>query len=577
MAQETLETDIIGDRPTVTFKSITFSDGKNLALEENDVVVFVGPNNTGKSVALKELQGHLAGASDPKVVKSVELRKTGTPEGFLKFLKLHTEIHTRGSRYRVEGDGFNFNADKLETIWPEGSGPLHPLFCVGIATETRITDSNPVEAIDTNTERPTHPIHRLYSDNKIELKISKYFEQAFGQALILDQRSGSRIPLRVGKRLTPKPDEDLLSTTYWKRQRDASVPLEQQGDGMRSFASVILHLLAPVTPSILLLDEPEAFLHPPQARLLGEIIATEKPTGAQLFVSTHSTDVLQGIMGVATEHLRVLRIRREENVNLTRELDNELVREISRDPLMKYSAVMSGLFHKRVIICEGDSDCMFYSSLLDIPTVHDSHHPDVLFVHGGGKTRMAALAQSLRALDVPVDVIADIDILRNQEDLRKLIETLGGDWHHAEPLSKSINSAIEQSQLNLDSLGVKNEIEEILKETPLTGEFPIDLRKRIETTFPRASRWERIKDAGQAALPPGDTTQRFQQIQQLCNKIGLWIVPVGQLEGFCKSVGDHGPRWVQHVIDQKKLADDQELGYAREFVKQIWTSKVNPP
>ena len=577
MVQETLETKIIWDRPMVTFKSITFSDGKNLALEENGIVVFVGPNNAGKSVALKELQEHLTGASDPKVVKSVELRKTGTPEGFLKFLKLHTEIHTRGSRYRVEGTGINFNTDKLETIWPEGSGQVHPLFCVGIHTETRIRDSNPVQAIDPNTTQPQHPIHRLYIDDKIELRISKYFEQAFGQALILDQRSGIQIPLRVGKRLTPKPDENLLSATYWKRQRDESVPLEQQGDGMRSFASVILHLLAPVTPSILLLDEPEAFLHPPQARLLGEIIATEKPNGAQLFVSTHSTDVLQGIMDVATDHLRVLRIRREENVNPTKELDNELVRDISRDPLMKYSAVMSGIFHKRVIICEGDSDCMFYSSLLDIPTVHEGYHPDVLFVHGGGKTRMAALAQSLRALDVPVDVIADIDILRNQADLRKLIETLGGDWPHAEPLSKSINSAIEQSQLNLDSLGVKNDIEEILKETPLSGEFPSDLRRRIEATFPRASRWERIKDAGQAALPPGDTTQRFQQIQQLCNKIGLWIVPVGQLEGFCRSVGYHGPRWVQHVIDQKNLADDPDLGDAREFVKQIWNSKVNPP
>ena len=190
---------------------------------------------------------------------------------------------------------------------------------------------------------------------------------------------------------------------------------------------------------------------------------------------------------------------------------------------------------------------------------------------------MAALAQSLRALDVPVDVIADIDILRNQADLRKLIETLGGDWHQAETLTKSINSAIEQSQLNLDSLGVKNEIEDILKEAPLAGEFPIDLRKRIEATFPKASRWERIKDAGQAALPPGDTTQRFQQIQQLCNKIGLWIVPVGQLEGFCKSIGDRGPRWVQHVIDQKNLANDPDLWQARGFVKQIWTSKVNPP
>ena len=577
MVQETLETDIIGNRPKVTFKSITFSDGKNLALEENDIVVFVGPNNAGKSVALKELQGHLAGTVDPKVIKSVELRQTGTTEGFLKFLKLHTEIHTRASGYRVQGGGINFNTAKLETIWPENIGGLHPLFCVGIDTETRIRGSNPVEAIDTNAEQPTHPIHRLYVDDKIELRISKHFEQAFGQALILDQRSGSQIPLRVGKRLTPKPEENLLSATYWKRQRDESVPLEQQGDGMRSFASVILHLLAPVTPSILLLDEPEAFLHPPQARFLGEIIATEKQNGAQLFVSTHSTDVLQGIMDVATEHLRVLRIRREENINPTKELDNELVREISRNPLMKYSAVMSGLFHKRVIICEGDSDCMFYSSLLDIPAVHEGHHPDVLFVHGGGKARMAALAQSLHALDIPVDVIADIDILRDQADLRKLIETLGGDWHNAETLSKSINSAIQQTQLNLDSLGIKNEIEEILKETPPSGEFPEDLRKRIEATFPRASRWERIKNAGQTALPPGDTTQRFQQIQQLCNKLGLWIVHVGQLEGFCRSVGDHGPRWVQNVIDQKNLADDPELGDAREFVKQIWTSKVNSP
>ena len=577
MAQETLKTDIIGDRPTVTFESITFSDGKTLALEENDVVVLVGPNNAGKSVALKELQGHLAGSGDPKVVKSVELRKTGTPEGFLKFLKLHTTIRIEGSSYRVQGAGISLATERLENLWPRNIGWLHPLFCVGINTETRIRDSNQVEAIDTNTEQPTHPIHRLYIDDKIELRISKYFEQAFGQSLILDQRSGSQIPLRVGKRLTPKPDETLLSATYWKRQRESSVPLAEQGDGMRSFASVILHLLAPVTPSILLLDEPEAFLHPPQARLLGEIIAKEKPNGAQLFLATHSADVLQGIMDVATDHLRVLRIRREGTVNPTKELNNDLIRDISRDPLMKYSAVLSGLFHKRVIICEGDSDCMFYSSLLDIPTVHEGHHPDVLFVHGGGKARMAALAQTLCAIDVPVDVIADIDILRDQADLKKLIETLGGDWHYTETLSKSINSAIENTQPNLDSPGVKNEIEEILKEAPLSGEFSTDLRKRIEATFPRASRWERIKNAGQAALPPGETTQRFQQIQKSCNKIGLWIVQVGQLEGFCRSVGDKGPRWVQHVIDQKTLADDPELGDAREFIKQIWSSKVNPP
>ena len=576
-AQEITETETTESQPAITFGTITFSDGRKLDIEETDVVVLVGPNNTGKSVALKELRQHLEGNTNTKVVKSTELRRTGTSGDFVKFLAKHTQFRREGSGYRIQGPGFNFRTDNPEKVWQGNAAQLHPLFCAGIETTGRITDSNSVEAIDTTSQQPTHPIHRLYMDDKLELKISDYFEQAFGQALILDRQAGRRFPLMVGKRLSPNPDENLLSSTYWKRQREASVPLQEQGDGMRSFASVILHLLAPVTPSVLFLDEPEAFLHPPQAKLLGEMIATEKPHKAQLFVATHSTDILQGIMSAATDHLRVVRIRREADINPTKELNNELVRDISRDPLMKYSGVLSGLFHKRVIICEGDSDCMFYSSLLDLPTVHGGYHPDVLFIHGGGKTRMAALAQSLCALDVPVDVIADMDIMREQVDLKKLIETLGGDWDQVGPLSKLINNAIEQTKPNLDSQDVKNEIEGILAETPATGEFPTDLRKRIETIFPRASRWERIKNSGQAALPHGDTTQRFQEIHQLCNKAGLWIVPQGQVEGFCRSVGDHGPRWAQNVVDQKDLTNDPELEDARNFVKQIWASKANSP
>ena len=577
MAQQITETESTKNRPAITFETITFSGGRKLDLEENDVVVFVGPNNTGKSVALKELQQHLAGNTNTKVIKSSELRTTGTTEDFLKFLGQHTEVHSQGSRYRIEGPGISFRTNRLEDLWPANPHQLHALFCTGIETAGRINNSDSVEAIHTTNEQPRHPIHRLYMDDKLELKISDYFEQAFGQALILDRQAGGIFPLMVGERLTPNSDENLLSATYWKRQREESVALEEQGDGMRSFTSVILHLLAPVTPSVLFLDEPEAFLHPPQARLLGRMIATEKPQKAQLFVATHSTDVLQGLMDVATDHLRVVRMRREGDINPTEELDNELVQEISRDPLMKYSGVLSGLFHQRVIICEGDSDCMFYSSMLDIPLVHGSHHPDVLFVHAGGKNRMATMAQSLGALDVPVDVIADIDILRDQSDLKKLVEALKGDWNQVEPLGKSIKSAIEQTQPNLDSPGVKHEIEGILNEAPASGEFPNELRKGIEATFSKASRWERIKNAGQAALPPGDTTQRFQQIQQLCKQAGLWIVAEGQLEGFCRSVGDHGPRWAQKVIEQKNLATDHELEHAREFVKQIWDSKTSAP
>ena len=78
--------------------------------------------------------------------------------------------------------------------------------------------------------------------------------------------------------------------------------------------------------------------------------------------------------------LRVLRIERDANVNHVKELDNERAREISTDPLMKYSSVLSGVFYKRVIICEGDSDCTFYNSILHLSDICGKYYPDVSFL-----------------------------------------------------------------------------------------------------------------------------------------------------------------------------------------------------
>jgi hypothetical protein len=42
------------------------------------------------------------------------------------------------------------------------------------------------------------------------------------------------------------------------------------------------------------------------------------------------------------------------------------------------------------------------------------------------------------------------------------------------------------------------------------------------------------------------------------------------MEGFCKSIGGHGPSWVQTVLDTKEVATDPELQLARDFVAKIW-------
>ena len=559
--------------PSVTFQSITFSDGTTIDLDSADIVVFVGPNNAGKSLALRELQSHFGRTPGRAVIKSAALDKTGTLKDLEMFLGQHAQVKTRRSGQTYFGYGFNLDLDAIRG-WPNDLRRLTSLFCMRIPTETRIGASDPTDAIDFLESPASHPIHMLYLDDQLENQVSKHFLRAFGEDLILYRAAGSSFPLLVGKRLAPRAGEDRISRTYCQRLLNSTVPLHEQGDGMRSFASVILHVLAPIAPSVLLIDEPEAFLHPSQARLLGEIIAGEKSPQAQLFVSTHSADVLNGLINVAPNHLRVLRMQREGNINRVKELDKGLVKEISTDPLMKYSSVMSGVFHERVIICESDADCMFYSSILDLKDVRGERQPDVLFVHPNGKDRMATLAKTLVALDVPVDIIADIDIFRDEVAFKRIVESLNGNWAGVGQVAKEVRAAIEKGKVSMDISEVKAAILEKMEKIneDRSRDFS-NLRSEIDTIFRNSSPWGLAKAGGAAALPGGHATQQFNKLLSLCTEMGLWLVDVGELEGFCKSVGLHGPSWVQQVIEHKNLADDSELEPARKFMREIWESR----
>jgi len=219
---------------------------------------------------------------------------------------------------------------------------------------------------------------------------------------------------------------------------------------------------------------------------------------------------------------------------------------------------------------------MFYSAVLDLPQVHGPQYPDVLFVQAGGKHRMAALAETLRALDVDVDVIADVDVLNDESVLAQLVDALGGNWESVRDQAVPLRAAIEQHKPWLNASEVAKGITNILDGAPQSGEFPRNLRNDITDIFRKASPWDAIKAAGSAAIPPGQATQQYNRLQELCNEFGLWMVPVGELEGFCRTEGGHGPRWVQGVIAKHDLATDPEIAEARSFMKRIWDRLAHP-
>ena len=563
--------------PSITFEKITFSDGTVVNLEPDDVIVLVGPNNSGKSVTLRELETALTEKRKQMVLQACDTRVLGTKEDFQEFVKKNSRIRPVGANWSFSGYQWSLTVGNtsVQDFWPQNIGNFRSMFCLKMPTETRLTGSNPANAINPREEALNHPIHLLIDDDALEVKISEYFRSAFNEDLIVDRNPNRTIALLVGTRPIPftENDEDRLSKTYRDRVTESTIPLALQGDGMRSFASVILHLLAPITASVLLLDEPEAFLHPPQARFLGEIIATEKSTRTQLFVSTHSSDVLQGLVNAVSDKIKLLRIQRDGNVNRVKELDKNLVKKISGDPLMNYSSVMSGVFHQRVMICESDSDCMFYSSILELDDVHGEGQPDVLFVHAGGKDRMSMLAETLMALDVSVDVLADIDILRDESKLRLLVNALGGDWPIVEPLARAVRASVENSKPGLTIEQIRQGIRQAVDKELPENEPERDLHANIDIVFRSSSPWENVKRSGETAIPQGQATQQFRHLLSLLGKMGLWVVPVGEMEGFCRSIGGHGPNWAREVVSERNLAKDPELESARTFVRQVWERK----
>lgn len=387
-------------RPTYSFKEVTFSGGATLSFSEDEIVVFVGPNNAGKSATLREMEALISKSSAPTViVKSASFNKTGQRADFAAYLEKNAQKIKQQHDFHYAGLGFSIHQSHLQYFDnPSDRHPIASFFCTRLATENRITASNPAGSIALFHQPASHPIHLLLMDEKLSERISTHFRHAFGKDLFPFRAGGSNFPLYVGQKPEKAPGEDELSRNFVEKIREQAEPLESQGDGMRSFATVLLYVLVADTHSIQFLDEPEAFLHPPQARLLGELIARERKAKSQLFIATHSTDILDGLIAGGASKVRIVRIQRDGAVNRVKELSREKTAAISSDTLARYSGVFGGIFYQHVVICESDSDCLFYSSVLNTKAVSGEQRADILFIHTSGKHRMGQLAETLREL-----------------------------------------------------------------------------------------------------------------------------------------------------------------------------------
>lgn len=560
--------------PRVAISRLTFSDGTDVTISPNDVVLVVGPNNAGKSAGLRAIRDKLQNAAHMSpVLQNLQIHRTGSLDDFSSWLLGWTvrQMESSPENPVYQALGHALHQSQAHSDWQRGDhvlGGLARWFCHLLSADERLQICNPPGNIALARDNPSHPIHFLLRDDKLETRLSSKFRKAFGVDLVVHRNAGNQVPLHIGERPTPTGDEDRVSISYIERLEKLPT-LHSQGDGMRSFAGVLL-ATSVGRESIMLIDEPEAFLHPPQARLLGTTLVQDRNKERQLFIATHSTDILRGVLDAESPDVRVIRIRRSGSTNTVRLLSNERIKELWGDPLLRYSNILDGLFHERVVVCEADADCRFYSAILDATMAgrtDDARRPDLMFTHCGGKARLPVVIRALREVDVPVRAVADFDVLSEEEPLKSIGESLGIDWSEIQADWRLVKTSVDSKKPDLNSDEVKKSIGELLSAVT-TAIFPPKTKAEILTVLKRSSPWAHAKLVGKAFVPSGDPSKACERLLSKLRAGGLHVVEVGELEGYVRTEGGHGPKWVNAVLT-RELATDPELDAARKFVLDL--------
>lgn len=506
---------------------VIFNDGTTLNIKKNSIVIFVGPNNVGKSQALRDIY-ELCDVKKPSiVVKDIKIVHSKVP--YKTMMPNITKATNRGDD--MEYDGFNIHVNSMSIIGnlekEYSYFALRNAFVAFLDTEKRLNITEPPRSIEAFAVKD-HPIHYAAFDTKYRKWLSDNYKMAFKEPITPDICFGATVPLCIGE-VDYQYNQSLNIITNIEKyasKLNALPKVHEQGDGIRSFVGILLYLMMDYYRTFLI-DEPEAFLHAPQTKIMGEIIGKTLTNNQQAFISTHSVNIIKGLLDICPDRVTVVRITRDRSNNFAI-LDNDKIKEVWKDSLLRHSNILDGLFYKNVVLCESDSDCKMYSIIDEYIKNSQKCFSETLFTYCGGKSRMASASIILKALKVDVKLIPDLDFINNEKEFRKIVEACGINWIEVEKDYKIVLAALKNENL-----------------------------------------CKRLKSVGEDLIPSGTVSQAFKQLKNILNSYGIFPVPVGELERFCADVGEHGQNWVNGVLEKHPDLGDTVYKDIIDFISSI--------
>lgn len=505
----------------------------NLEINVTPITVFVGPNNSGKSKVLKEIENYCRvshGQPNDLIVSKIDFTAYAQNEieqeiseieqipnvgeninqGYIIIAKVGAQ-ENQAKRVQIPKN------DLIKQAMNPGQrshwfGQFLSMFTLRLDGTNRLNLLHQQQAGDLQNTPQNHISH-LFINDKLRKEVRRIIYDAFGKYYVIDPTHIGNLRVRLSDR-EPKNEREEKG---WENDsinfHKAALEITQASDGVRAFSGIITTILAG-DPKITLIDEPEAFLHPALSNKLGKEIGNSlQGSIKRLFVSTHSSNFLMGCIQSGSP-LNIVRLTYKNEIPTARILPKEKILHLMRHPLLRSTGVLNGLFFESVVVCEADSDRAFYQEINERLLLQNDNRGmnNCLFINAQNKQTVWEIVKPLRELGIPTVGIVDIDVLKD------------GGQVFAKPLDGAFIP-------NLNHQAFQNQRAALLTSLNSTG-------KNMK------------RDGGIDILSASDKEACSNFLDQL-KEYGVFVVKNGELESWLKPLGasGHGSSWLINIFE----------------------------
>ena len=525
-----------------------------LEIDTPNVTVLVGPNNAGKSATLREIELWCRGqTAEFLLIDEIELLLPDTFDDLMAMLDEHVtdppegeiadpnrlwisrpairqgedRIHEQWERSRIEDAYVRPNVQRLRSMFVR-------LFTLRLDGRTRfdLVDPKPSGPLE---QDPENHLWLLFVDDAKREKVRKFTDDAFGRHFVVDPSGMNQFRARLSDSKPEGPAaERSLSTDALAFYKDAP-QIPELGDGVRCSVGLVSAVMS-LSQRILLIDEPEAFLHPTLSRRVGQQLAqTARERDASLVAATHSADFLFGCIQVAPD-TRIVRLTYDSGEATARSIEPSKVLHLMRDPLLRSTNALRALFYRAVIVTEADTDRALYDEVNYRLVQTDKGIDDALFINAQNWQTIPRLVTPLRSMGIPAAAIFDFDVIMDK-DFKCL-------W----PILNEAPDVVRTLQKQRDE--VKKLMEKIGRK---------DCKKNGIGAF------------------SGTDKHLIESFLSQMTDYGMHFVQVGELECWLPNLGvkrnKNKPQWLTQVFDALG-ADPDDDNYVKPGLDDVWAFVV---